>query len=107
MTVTFQVPPELEQKIRSVNDDPGSQAKEAYALELYRQGVLDVYDLSRMLGIDKISATELLQRHRIYRGSITMEDLEADSQTLDRSVALLLAFAWPEIFLPLQVGFSG
>jgi hypothetical protein len=86
MTVTFEVPPDLEQKILTANGDPASLAKEAYVLELYRQGVLDVYELSRMLGTDKIGATELLQRHRIYRGSLTMEDLEEQSRIGDAAM---------------------
>jgi predicted HTH domain antitoxin len=83
LTITLDVPEEIEAKLRSDGPKLNAEVREIYALELYRQGRLDFHELSEMLGLDHIRTSELLQRHRIYRGSITMEDLERDWQTLN------------------------
>jgi len=82
VTVTFEVPAAIEEKLRTQGGDLSAEVKEAYALELYRQGQLNHFDLAQMLGLDQVETSELLQRHGIYRGSLTREDLEADYQTL-------------------------
>ena len=83
VTVTFEVPAQIEEKLRSEDGDLSAGVKEAYGLELYRQGRLSHYELAQMLGLDQVSTSELLQRHRIYRGSLTMEDLEEETKVMD------------------------
>ncbi len=83
VTVTIDLPAGLEKEMMASSRDVAKDVLEAYALALYRQGRLDIFELSRMLGLDRLETSELLQRHRIYRGSLTMEDLEEDERTLN------------------------
>ena len=58
------------------------EVKEAYVLELFRRGKLSHYELSRILGLDRFETDAYLKRHNVFEGSLTLEDLEADFQTL-------------------------
>jgi len=84
MAVTFQLPAEVEQKLRAQNSNLDREAKEAYGLELFRQGKLTHYELSQVLGLDRFETDAYLLNHNVFEGSLTNEDLEADRQTLDR-----------------------
>ena len=84
MTVTIQLPPDVEQRLRAETPDLDAQATEAVAVALFRQGKLSHYELSQALKLDRFETDAYLQRHQIYEGSLTMEDLDADRQTLDR-----------------------
>lgn len=84
MAVSFQLPDELEQKLRSQSHDLEGEAKAAYVLELFRCGKLTHYELSQILAIDRPETDALLKKHNVYEGSITFDDLEADRQTLER-----------------------
>lgn len=86
MTVSFQLPDELERKLRAQSSDLESEAKAAYGLELFRCGKITHYELSQILGIDRIETDALLKKHNIYEGSLTRDDLEADRQTLERLI---------------------
>jgi predicted HTH domain antitoxin len=85
VTVTIDLPdlpPELEEELKSSARDVVHDVKEAYALELYRQEKINHVQLSRLLGLDRFETSALLQKHKIYVGALTMDDLEADYQTL-------------------------
>jgi predicted HTH domain antitoxin len=84
MAVTFELPADVEQKLRAQNSDLAREAKEAYALELFRRGKLTHFELSQVLGLDRVKTDALLKRHGIYKGSLTLDDLEADRKTLER-----------------------
>lgn len=83
LTITLQFPPEIEASLRAQNPDLDSQLTEAVAVELFRRGQLSHYELSKVLHLDRLETDAYLQRHKIYEGSLTMEDLEADSRTLE------------------------
>ena len=84
MPITFQLPPDFEQKLRAETPDIDSEARDAYALELFRQGKLSHCELSNLLGLDRFQTDGYLQRHNVIEGSLTMEDLEEQAKTLDR-----------------------
>src|SRR5258708_5952913 len=52
MTVTFQLPPEIEQQLRDVSPDLNAEAKEAFLVDLYRRRKLSHVALSQGLGLD-------------------------------------------------------
>ena len=81
-TVRFDLPPDIERKLRQETPDLDEEVKEAYALELFRRGRLSHYELSRVLGLDRSETDAYLKRHNVFEGSLTMEDLEADHQSL-------------------------
>jgi predicted HTH domain antitoxin len=84
LTVVLDLPADLELKLRQETADLDADVKEAYALELFRRGKLNHYELSRLLGLDRFQTDAYLKRHNVFEGSLTMADLEADRQTLER-----------------------
>ena len=84
MSITFQLPSELEEKLREESPDINTEAKEAYAIELVRQGKLSHYELSKLLDLDRFQTDGYLKRHNVFEGSLTMEDLQKQAGTLDR-----------------------
>lgn len=84
LNVTIDLPADLEEKLRREGTDIETDVKEAYALELFRRGRFSHYELSRVLGLDRYETDAYLKRHNVFEGSLTMADLEADRQTLDR-----------------------
>ncbi len=84
LNVTLDVPSDLEERLRRETPNLDADVKEAYALELFRRLRLSHYELSRVLGLDRFETDAWLKRHKVVEGSLTMADLEADRQTLDR-----------------------
>ena len=84
LNVTIDLPADLEEMLRRETADLSAEVKEAYALELFRRGRLSHCDLSRVLGLDRFETDAYLKRHNVFEGSLTMAELEADRQTLDR-----------------------
>jgi predicted HTH domain antitoxin len=84
LNVTLQLPPEVEKMVREQAKDLDAEVTEAYALELFRQGRLSHFELSKALGLDRFETDAFLKRHNVFEGSLTMEDLEADSKALER-----------------------
>lgn len=83
MAVTFQLPDDVEQKLRAEYPNLEGEAKEAYAMELFRRGRLTHFELSKVLGLDGVETDALLKRYNIYEGSLTLDDLETDRKTLE------------------------
>ncbi|HEY2382519.1 MAG TPA: UPF0175 family protein [Terriglobia bacterium] len=81
-TVRLDLPPDVEQRLRRETSDLSEGVKEAYVLDLFRRGKLSHYELSQILGLDQFETDAYLKRHSIFEGSLTLEDLEADFQTL-------------------------
>lgn len=82
MSVTVELPRDIEERLRQENPNLDSDAKEAYAVELFRQGKLNHFQLSRVLGVDRFSTDAVLKRHHVEEQSLTSADLEADRLTL-------------------------
>jgi hypothetical protein len=84
MAVTFQLPDDVERRLRSQSLDLDAEAREASVLELFRRGKLSHFELSQVLGLDRYETDAYLIRHKVYEGSLTAEDLEADRRSLER-----------------------
>jgi predicted HTH domain antitoxin len=82
--ITLKLPPEIEEMVRREAGDLDLQVTEAFAGELFRRGKLTHGQLSRVLGIDRFETDAWLKQRGIYEGSLRMEDLEADRETLER-----------------------
>ena len=83
MTVSFQLPAELEQNLRKDCPDVNSEAKEAFLVSLYRRGKLSRVALSQSLGLDRIETEEVLQRHNVTEDLGTVDDYVKDARTLE------------------------
>lgn len=84
MAVTFQLPADVERRLRAQLPDLDEEVREASALELFRRGKLSHYELSQVLGLDRFETDAYLKRHNVYEGSLTMEDLNEQAKTLDK-----------------------
>ena len=83
LNVMLNLPADLEEKVRRESANLNEEVKDAYALELFRQGNLSHHELSRALGLDRFETDAYLKRHSVFEGSLTMADLEADRLTLE------------------------
>ena len=84
LTITLELPADVEQKVRAETSNLDADVKEAYALELFRRGKISHYELSQILGLDRFETDAYLKRHKVFEGSLTAEDLEEQYQTLER-----------------------
>ena len=84
LTVTLNLPPDVEEKLRQETPDLESDVRRTYTLDLFRRGMISHVELSNLLGLDRYETGALLKRHSIFEGSPSMGDLEADRGTLER-----------------------
>ena len=84
MPVTFDLPADIEKELRQKVSNLEGQAKEAFAIQLFRQGILNHFELSKTLGLDRFETDAVLKKYNVSEDLPTLEDLEADRQTLDR-----------------------
>ena len=82
MSVIVELPKDIEEKLRQENSNLDSDAKEAYAVELFRQGKLNHFQLARVLGVDRFETDAVLKHHHVEEQSLSSADLEADRTTL-------------------------
>ena len=87
MSVTIELPEEIEQQLEMEWGNLPRRALEALALEGYRSGALTLAQLRRMLGFEtRMEADAFLKQHGVYL-EYSVEDLERDRETLERALA--------------------
>jgi predicted HTH domain antitoxin len=84
MTVTVQIPPEVEQRLRSQTTDLDAEAKEAMLVEFYRQGKLSHNELAQALGLARYETDGLLKRHNVTEDSPSLDEIRTELDFLDR-----------------------
>lgn len=84
MSISSNIPASIETQLRRTVANLDQAAKEAFLVRTYRLGHLTLPDLSQGLGLDRIQTEARLKQLGIFDGAVTLEDLEADRQTLDR-----------------------
>ena len=81
MSVTIELPEEIEQQLETEWGNLPRRALEAVALEGYRSGALTLAQLRRMLGFKtRMEADAFLKQHGVYL-EYTEADLERDRET--------------------------
>jgi predicted HTH domain antitoxin len=78
MSVTIELPAEVESRLRAASPDLDSEAKEAMLVELYRQDKLTRYELSQALGISRLETDAVLKKHNVTEDLPRVEELEED-----------------------------
>ena len=87
MSVTIELPEEIEQQLETEWGNLPRRALEALALEGYRSGALTLAQLRRMLEFEtRMEADAFLKQHGVYL-EYSVEDLEQDRETLKRALA--------------------
>jgi len=85
MNISFDVnvPPDVEERLRAEAPDLSAAGREAFAVDLFRRGILTHHGLRQTLGLDRFETDALLKRHRVTEQSLSHEDVDADVQSLD------------------------
>jgi len=87
LTIEFEVPSEVEAVFRSRGEALAREMKEAYVVELFRQGKLSHFGLSKALGLDRLETDAYLKRRGIFEGALTEQDIDDDLTRLREGLA--------------------
>lgn len=83
ISLTFSLPPDVEERVRTEIPDLTGAVREAFVVDLFRRGFLTHQGLSRSLGLDRFETDALLKRHRVTEQSLNHEEVDADVRNLD------------------------
>ncbi len=85
MAVSFEIPKDAEEMLqRAFGDDLTRAALEAIAIEGYRAGKLSRYEVQILLSFEDRWETEAWLGGRGVHLNYSVQDLDADRETLDR-----------------------
>lgn len=88
MSISFDLPTDIESGLRAALGDLNQAAKEAALVELYRQRKISHLDFSRALGLTRLEAENVLKRHDV------VDDLP-DKDEYDQALRRLRSAAAP------------
>jgi predicted HTH domain antitoxin len=81
MTISFEIPQDIEQEVRMNGVDLDREAREMYLVELYRQDRITHHQLAEALGLTRLETDGVLKRHKISSGP-HLEELRAEIGSL-------------------------
>lgn len=81
MTISFDIPHDLEHELRNAGADLNGKAREAFLVELYREHRISHRQLGDALGLEPYETDGLLKRYNVGLG-ITAEELRAEAASL-------------------------
>jgi hypothetical protein len=84
MAITIQIPPDIEQELRREDPRLDDSARDQFLVANYQAGKLSTGDIAVVLGFDTRSDAEQWLAAHGARQNYSLDDLEADRQTLDR-----------------------
>ena len=84
LNVSLDLPAAMVEKLRRQTPNLDADVKEVYAMELFRRGQISHFELSQVLALSRTETDAWLKEHNVFEGSLTMADLDADRQTLER-----------------------
>lgn len=86
MTISFDIPLDIEQQIRTDGVDPARDAKEVYLMEQYRQARITHRQLEEALGLGFHEAEQLLKRRDLGQ-DLDIEEFGAGRELLKKARA--------------------
>jgi len=75
MTISFELPQDIEQQIRTNGADLNHKAREAFLVELYREHKITQHQLGEALGLDDYETDGVLKRYGVGY-DLTLEEFE-------------------------------
>ncbi len=84
MSITFEIPAELESELTAELGNLNQVAKEAFAIQGYRSGKVSIGVLTQLLGLESRWDAERWLKDRDIPMPLTHEDLEAERVALDQ-----------------------
>ena len=84
MSISFEIPQDIEQELRTDGGDLGSKAREAFLLELYREARISHAQLREALGLG-FHETERLIKERGAGQDLSRDEFEAGRDLLRKA----------------------
>jgi hypothetical protein len=84
VNVVLNLPPDVEERLRAYDPDLSATVREAFAVELFRRGILSHHSLGQTLGLDRFETDALLKRHEVTEQSLTHQDVDADIARIEQ-----------------------
>lgn len=81
MSISFDIPKDIEHQLRTAGADLNREAKEAFLVELYRQHKISHRQLGEMLDLERYETDGLLKKHNVGLG-ISPEQMRAEAAAL-------------------------
>ncbi len=84
MSVSFELPQDIESELRTNGVDPSREARELYLLALYRQDRISHAQLREALGVSFHEAERLIKEHGAGH-DLPVEEFEAERELLRKA----------------------
>ena len=84
MSISFDLPADVEEQLRRDHANLDGLAKEAALVELYRQGSITQHQLAESLDKTRFEIDELLKQHNVTEDLVTAEEVAKQVATLRR-----------------------
>ena len=81
MNISFELPQDIDEQIRTEGADLNGEARAAYLVELYRQERITHHQLAEALGLGRLETDGLLKRYEVSPGP-ALEELRAEIGSL-------------------------
>ena len=81
MTISFDIPQDIEQQLRSAGSELGGKAREAFLVELYREHEISHRQLGDALGLERFETEGLLKRYGVGL-DISVSEIKAQAGIL-------------------------
>lgn len=84
MQIEINLPPQIEAAVKASLGDLEGAAREAVLIDLYRRELLTRRELGDALELDRFETEKLLKDRNVFDGSVSLEDIAVDRDTIDR-----------------------
>ena len=91
MSISFEIPEDIEQELRTNGLDLNREAKEVYLIDLYRQERIPHRQLAESLGLSRYETDGVLKRHKVSP-NVTAQEMRAQATGL-KDASYLAGFA--------------
>lgn len=81
MSISFEIPRDIEQELRSGGLDMNQGAKEAYLVNLYREERISHHQLAEALGLNRYETDGVLKRYKVSP-NVTDEEMREQAAAL-------------------------
>lgn len=85
MTISFDIPKDIEQELSASVPDLNTDAREAYLVNLYREDRISHHQLAEALGLSRLETEGVLNRHKVSSG-VSVEEMRAQTAALHQGL---------------------